>query len=529
MTDPPPAVRAVGFGWTYRGRPRPALHDLVFELPPGHVLLVLGPSGCGKSTLARALAGIVPHALPGHPAGRLLVGGRDVATTSPAVLGGAVGLVFQDPDSQLVMPHVADEVAFGLENRGWPPEQMAARVPAVLAEVGLAGFEPRATGALSGGEQQRLAIADVLAAAPGLLVLDEPTANLDPPGMTAIFERLAALAARRDRTIIVVEHRLDAALPLADHVLILDGQGGQLAYGPPADIGPRHAAALAAAGSWVPSAWRGTGPVAPTGRRPTDRPPLGAPVLAAERLLVRYPAELPGPPRTVLEGVGLVVHAGERVALVGPNGSGKSTLLQVLAGVRRPTAGLVRLVDGAGRRWDPARLPSHLVPRYLALLFQDPEVGFIARRVIDEIRGADGVGDGSGRVGSPGGLAILARFGLAALADEDPFRLSTGEQRRLSLAATVPHRPPLLLLDEPTFGLDQRGSDAVAELLDAGRATGQAQVLATHDPRLLPGCDRVVALERGRVIFEGASAAFLAAPPYAPAAIWRVATGDGAP
>ena len=490
----PPAVRAVGFGWTYAGRSRPALHDLRFTLQPGQLLLVIGPSGCGKSTLARALAGIVPHALPGVWAGALLVGERDVASTPPGVLGQEVGLVFQDPETQLVMPHVADEVAFGLENRGWARDRMLAAVPAALAEVGLAGFEARPTGALSGGEQQRLALADILAPLPGLLVLDEPTANLDPPGTTAVLHRLANLAARRDRSIVVIEHRLEALLPLADRVLLLDGEGGQVAFGSPAEVAARHADALAGGRTWPA--------VAPPAR---DAPV----VLEVDAVSAAYPPVAAGPPRAAVDAVSFVVRAGERVALVGPNGSGKSTLLQVTAGLRRPTAGTVRLVDPDGRREDPARLPSAALPGRLALVFQDPEVGFVARRVLDEVGGTDAA-------------RTLERFGLAALADEDPFRLSTGEQRRLSLAATARQRPALLLLDEPTFGLDEGGRDAVAALLDEGRAAGQSQLMATHDPRLLPGCDRVVALRDGRVIFDGPADRFLAAPPYDPPDPWRL-------
>ena len=490
----PPALRAIEFGWTYRGRSRPALQGLDLRLDPGQMLLVVGPSGCGKSTFARALAGIVPHALPGASTGEQMIGDRDVARTSPGVLGQAVGLVFQDPESQLVMPHVADEVAFGLENRGWPRERMLAAVPAALTLVGLGGFEARLTAALSGGEQQRLALADVLAPLPSLLVLDEPTANLDPPGTASVLHHLAELAARRDRTIVVIEHRLEALLPLADRVLLLDGDGRQVAYDTPAEVADRYPAGLATG-----PAWPAVRPVAP-----------GAPtVLAAAGVAVAYPAVASGGTRAALQDVDLLLHAGERVALVGPNGSGKSTLLQVLAGLRRPDAGSVRLIDTDGAGEDPARLPSAALPARLALVFQDPEVGFVARTVSDEVRGPD----------AP---AILERFGLAHLAGEDPFRLSTGEQRRLSLAATVPHQPWVLLLDEPTFGLDGRGRTAVAGLLDEGRAAGQAQLLATHDPRLLPGCDRVVALDQGRVVFDGPPGDFLARPPYHPAEPWRL-------
>src|SRR5437899_8704690 len=224
----PASITALDLGWTYRGRSRPALKGLSFSVEPGSVLLVLGPSGSGKSSLARALAGLIPHVLPGTWQGRLEIGSLSVADTPARVVAGRVGLVFQDPESQLVMHRVEDEVAFGLENRGWPLETMRARVPGVLADMGLTGFEPRATATLSGGEQQRLAIADILAPAPDVLVFDEPTANLDPPGMEATFQRIGELARVRSHTIVIIEHRLEAAVPLADQIRILDDEGRRL-------------------------------------------------------------------------------------------------------------------------------------------------------------------------------------------------------------------------------------------------------------------------------------------------------------
>jgi energy-coupling factor transport system ATP-binding protein len=229
-SSPPPGLEAIGFGWTYAGATRPAVDGLDFRLEPGRLLLVLGPSGSGKSTLARAIAGLVPHVLPGEWRGSVRVGSAEVAATPARFLGERVGLVFQDPDSQIVMGRVDDEVAFGLENRGWPRPAMLARVPDAIAQVGLAGLERRTTATLSGGEKQRLAVAGVLAPAPGLLVFDEPTANLDPPGMHAVFGLLADLTARRRHTIVLIEHRLEAALPLADEVLLLDDRGRQLAF-----------------------------------------------------------------------------------------------------------------------------------------------------------------------------------------------------------------------------------------------------------------------------------------------------------
>ena len=516
--SPPPDLSADGLGWTYRAAARPALEGLTFRLAAGRVLLVLGPSGSGKSTLARAIAGIVPHALPGRWSGHLRIGDDDVPATPARRLGARVGLVCQDPESQLVMPRVEDEVAFGLENRGWPQTEMRRRVPEALAAAGLAGFERRASRALSGGEQQRLALADVLAPLPQLLVFDEPTANLDPPGMVAFFERLGALAATREHTIVVIEHRLDAALPIADAVLLLDEAGRQVAFGPPGEVGRRHGRALEAAGGWVPSAWRSPSPSSEPSAQPSGSPETtlrgvpGEPVAGAVGVGVRYAAE--GTTRTALADVDLTVHAGERLALVGPNGSGKTTLLFVLAGIQRAATGRAWISGPGGERLDPARASSSRSPDLVGLVFQDPEIGFVARRVGDEAVAGTGAGAEAAAV-------VLARFGLAGLVARDPFRLSQGQQRRLSLAPFALRRPRLLLLDEPTFGLDRRGSDQVVALLDEGLRGGQAQVLATHDPRLLPACDRVLALEAGRVVFDGPSAAFLAAPPFSPPDPWR--------
>jgi energy-coupling factor transporter ATP-binding protein EcfA2 len=254
----PPSIEAVGLGWTYAGRSRPALAGLTFRLEPGRVLLVLGPSGSGKSTLARALAGLVPHTLPGQWQGSLRIGEMDVESTPARFLGERVGLVFQDPDCQIVMSRVDDEVAFGLENRGWPRPEMQARVPQALRQVGLAGFELRGTNTLSGGEKQRLAIADVLSAGPSLLVFDEPTANLDPPGMYDTLERLTQLARRREHTMVIIEHRLEAALPLADDVLLIDDEGRQLAFAPAGSVGRQAVSLLEKSGAWVPRAWQGS-------------------------------------------------------------------------------------------------------------------------------------------------------------------------------------------------------------------------------------------------------------------------------
>jgi energy-coupling factor transport system ATP-binding protein len=542
----PPSIEAVGLGWRYAGRPSPALQDLTFRLEPGRVLLVLGPSGSGKSTLARALAGLVPHTLTGEWQGSLRVGELEIESTPARFLGERVGLVFQDPDSQLVMARVDDEVAFGLENRGRPRAEMEVLVPEALDHVGLGGFESRTTNTLSGGEKQRLAIADVLVARPSVLVFDEPTANLDPPGMYETLARIAELARRREHTIVLIEHRLEAALPLADDVLLLDDSGCQLAFAPADSVGREAAGLLRASGAWVPRAWQGADVIRAAessaaasssrgGAASAMRGTRSGPV--AEQLLLRavdlsldYPVDQSGVHRA-LDGVSIEARPGERIAIVGPNGAGKSTLLFVLAGLRRPGSGSVGLRAIAGAHEtaedlrDPSRLRPEEVPVRVGLVFQDPELGFVARTARDEVAATDAAVRRRGRHGHddlpPDPDGVLARFGLGHLTTQDPFSLSQGEQRRLSLAALVLRPPAVLLLDEPTFGLDRRGTESVMGLLDDLRATGQSQLLATHDPRLLPGCDRVVALDRGRVVFDGPPERFLAEPPYTPAEPWR--------
>ena len=476
----PVAVDARDVAVAYPGRDRPAVAGVSFELAAGSCLLVVGPSGSGKSTLARAIAGLVPWAAPGHLDGDLLLDGIPAGRDAGALVS-RVGVVFQDPTSQLVMDRVEDDVAFGLEGRAWPRPAMQARIPEVLAEAGLDGFERRRTARLSGGEQQRLALAGAFAPRPGLLVLDEPTANLDPAGAEAFAGRLAAIRARRAATIVLVEHRADLAWPLADVVLALDADGTPLAEGRPAELLARHRAALDAAGIWLPD----SPPPAP----PAASPPAaeaGAPLVATSRLDFAFEPAVP-----VLAGLDLAVAAGERVALLGANGSGKSTLARLLVGLLRPTAGSVRL-DGR----DPARLAPRALARLAGYVVQDPERAFLGSTVEADLLLGLQLEERSraGEIADALGLP-LDRFGA-----RNPYTLSGGEQRRLSLASQLVRRPRLLVLDEPTFGQDRNGYESLLALLRRRVAAGTAVIAATHDLRFAADfADRVVRLEGGRV------------------------------
>lgn len=464
----------------YPGRPAPAVAGVSFELQPGALLLVVGPSGSGKSTLARAIAGLIPWSVPGRLDGELRIDGLRPDRADPADVVARVGVVFQDPSSQLVMERAEDDVAFGLEGRAWPRGAMRARVPEALGEAGLAGFERRRTARLSGGEQQRLALAGAFAPRPGLLVLDEPTSSLDPPGAVAFAARLADARASRSVTIVLVEHRADLAWPLADVVLALAADGTPLAVGAPGEILERHRASLAGAGIWLPDE-----PLPRPGGRAV--PAQGAPVAEARSVSFAFERGIP-----VLSGVDLAVGPGERVVLLGPNGSGKSTIARLLVGLLRPTEGAVRL---AGR--DPARIAPRELARLAGYVVQDPEQGFLEGTVeADLLVGLTGderarVAEVADTLGLP-----LPRFGA-----RNPYTLSGGEQRRLSLASQLVRRPGLLVLDEPTFGQDRRGYDSLVALLRERVAAGTALVAATHDLRFAGDvADRVVQLEGGRVV-----------------------------
>jgi energy-coupling factor transport system ATP-binding protein len=395
------------------------------------------------------------------------------------------GIVLQDPASQLVMERVGDDVAFGLENLAWPLAAMRERVPEALAAVGLSGFEGRRSTRLSGGEQQRVAIAGVLAAEPGLLVLDEPTASLDPGGAAAVFSILADLRASRGATIVLVEHRAALAWPIADLVLALDDDGRPMDVGPPAAVLRRSAKRLEAAGVWLPGDAEARGNAS---RRPAAaRGSLGTiPILELES--VRFAFE-PGEP--VLRSIDLEVVAGERIALVGSNGTGKTTLLRLVLGLLKPYAGEIRL---GGR--EPWRLSGAEIARQAGYVVQDPELGFLADTVREEVE----LGLDADQVRYAHDLCDRLRLPLGRFGDASPYRLSGGEQRRLSLVTGLARRPLLLALDEPTYGQDRRGHEALVAALNELVGQGSALLAATHDERFVrDATDRRVELADGWV------------------------------
>jgi len=462
---PAASVSARGWGWRHAGRRAWAIRDLDLTIEPGERVLLLGPSGSGKSTLLHALAGVLVDADSGEEEGELSIAGR-------------AGLVLQDPESQAVMARVGDDVAFGCENLGVPRDEIWRRVPAALEAVGLGVALSHPTAELSGGQKQRLALAGALAMRPGLLLLDEPTANLDPAGVVEVRDAVARALQSTGATAVIVEHRVEVWLGVATRMIVLGVDGRLLADGAPDDVLAREGAALAAAGVWVP------------GHEPAPRldpPPRPGPtLLTAEDLAV---ARVPD--RIVRSGLDLALAEGEVLAITGPNGSGKSTLALTLGGLLPPTAGRVlaspELAGGAGP--EPIRWRSRdLLPR-LGSVFQAPEHQFLATTVRDELAVGPRALRGAGTLPDAAVAAIvdplLDRLGLAALADAHPFTLSGGQKRRLSVGTALATAPRVLLLDEPTFGQDSLTWAALVELLDAERRNGRGVLAVTHDERFL--------------------------------------------
>lgn len=440
------------------------MRELDLAIEPGERVLLLGESGAGKSTLLRSLAGVLA-ADEGDSEGRLLVDG-----TAPAP--GRAGLLLQDPDSQVILARVGDDVAFGCENLGVPRDELWQRVAASLDSVGLDVALDHPTANLSGGQKQRLALAGVLAMRPGLILLDEPTANLDPAGVIEVRDAVARVLETTGATLVVVEHHVAVWQDLVDRVIVLGPDGGLLADGAPAAVLEQRGRELAARGIWVP----GFPP-----ERPIRRPrPTQETLLTARGLAV-------GRDEPVVSGLDLVVSSASALAFTGPNGSGKSTLGYTLAGLLRPLAGELDAADDLRRGIPPHPVSwrSRDLLTRIGTVFQEPEHQFLAPTVTAELA----IGPRALKLPRPEIDArvgeLLERLRLTAVAQANPFTLSGGQKRRLSVATIMATRPRLLVLDEPTFGQDSRTWAELVALFAELVDDGSGLVMMTHDRELV--------------------------------------------
>jgi energy-coupling factor transport system ATP-binding protein len=501
----PAAISAQGWGWRHAGRTTQAIHALDLDIRPGERVLLLGPSGAGKSTFLHALAGVLgEEGDDADETGSLLVDG-----VSPKAQRGRAGLMQQDPETQVVLSRLGDDVAFGAENLCVPRDEIWKRVHEALDDVGLlrsAGGSASGnfsldhpTSALSGGQKQRLALAGILAMRPGLILLDEPTANLDPAGVLEVRDAVGRCLDKTGATLVVVEHRVSVWKDLVDRIVVLQpgsssSAGGStpavLLDGDPDTVLAQARDMLTAAGVWVPGYVPATRPRSGTGAGPAADSGAGSSrnggelLLATQELAVsRERTRRRGfktiAPRPVQSGLDAEVFAGRALTITGPNGAGKSTFALTLAGLLAPISGAVTaavgLSDGAGP--DPFKWKAQQLISRIGTVFQEPEHQFVTGRVLDELMfGPKHLGHGEERVDE-----LLERLRLGHLVDANPYTLSGGEKRRLSVATVLAAHPRVLVLDEPTFGQDANTwaelASFLSELLDAGTSV----VSVTHD------------------------------------------------
>jgi energy-coupling factor transport system ATP-binding protein len=440
------AIDALSVRFPDRGRP--ALDALFETVDAGEIVALTGPSGCGKSTLLRTMAGFIPALIDAEVTGALHVGTIDVFGADAAEVAQAVGLVQQDPEAQICTLGVRDEVAFGPENLCLSREEVERRVDAAMGATGIGSLQDRVTTTLSGGEMQRVAIASILAMEPGVLLLDEPTAHLDPAGAASLFDTLKRLRSAAGRTLIVAEHRLHPLLELRPRLAVMD-EGRIVARRP-----TRTREDLLELGLRL--AWP----------RVASAAVRAMPHMRLEEVRFGYGD------RELLGGLSLGIHGGEILGIIGPNGAGKTTLLRLLAGLQRPRGGSVERI-GRGS---------------IGMVFQHPHQQIFERTVRRELEI-----DGPLSEGSRAQLLAAARLG--GLDDAPPLSLSLGEQRRLTVATALRGEPEIVLLDEPFIGQDRHNMAWIIARLIEARDRGAALALVSHDIGLVDALsDRILFL-----------------------------------
>jgi energy-coupling factor transport system ATP-binding protein len=520
-------IQIDNLSYQYPDRPEPCLQAINLRIPAGSFTLVIGPSGGGKSTLLRSLNGLVPHFSGGTISGSVRVHGHDPIALGPRVMSRHVGMVFQSPETQCVLDRVEDEIAFALEHAGVPRDTMRLRVEEALDLLDLAHLRDRDVHTLSGGERQRVAIAAVMALRPSVLVLDEPTSQLDPQSADEVLQALVRLNSDLGLTIVLAEHRIERVLPAVDQVIELNGDG-TARIGTPRDVMTTSSlcppvVAVARSHGWQPlplsikeaRAFTATLNLPPNGAAAPARPRQAQPYVEVERLAAGYNGT------SVIRDVSLNAWPGEIAVLMGRNGVGKSTLLRCMVGLLRPLQGQVRVAGRSSAGRDVAA-----ISRSLACLPQDPDSMLYADSVADELRITL---RNHGRADEDAVVArLLEQLGLSGHAQRYPRDLSVGERQRVALGAVTITRPGGLLLDEPTRGLDYGAKVALAALLRRWRTEGTAILLVTHDVEFAAEvADRVIILGRDGVVAEGPPQRVLSDSPLFAPQVARLFPGTG--
>ncbi|WP_226037379.1 ABC transporter ATP-binding protein [Aquibacillus saliphilus] len=495
---------------------QPILDELNFELKDHENLLILGPSGCGKSTLTHCLNGLYPRELDGAMQGDISINGVSANNFASGELSLQVGVVFQDPETQFCMLTVADEVAFGLENKGIATTEMDVRIHEALGLVNMTAYKERVISTLSGGQKQKLALACILALEPEILVLDEPTANLDPKAAKEFIQTLDQLQQKKQFSLIVIEHQLDGWVSLIKRSIMMNTNGQIFFDGILHDGINQHRDRLEKLGIWIPRATKIALAIEKQGAYFFNTLPLTINELAsypisyngldkkktvkADKRLLLKARDISWSKRntSIIKQTNIDLYHGQFVAVLGANGSGKSSLSKLLAGIQKPSRGTIHLDDRPMKNWKEKDLRKKI-----GYVFQNPEHQFIADSVFDEVAFSLRLQEYSEREINNRVEKILNQCQLTGFDDYHPYTLSQGQKRRLSVATMIVDDQSLLILDEPTFGQDAHSTKQLLHLLVERYNQGTSIVMITHDMDIVHHyADRVLVMEKGHIVLD---------------------------
>jgi energy-coupling factor transporter ATP-binding protein EcfA2 len=516
-----PVVEIRDLSFTYAGSHNPALTGINLSLFPNELTILIGPTGCGKSTLALCLNGLIPHVVNGEMTGQVTVDGFDTRAHPVYEMATRVGLLFQDPEAQLCHLYGEDEIAFGCENLKVEREAIIGRTDELAEALGIKDTLHTPVHTLSLGQKQRIALAAVLAMKPRLLVLDEPMSNLDPQSGIALINTIDRLRREQNMAVLIIEHRIDELVGIADRVIVLD-EGKVVFQGSPRQVfGQNLDRFVSRLGRRVPEicqlilALRERGikikecpltveeacnaiakPAITYQIQSPDAPERDRPVLLeVNGLNLRYWNS-----QFMLKDINLRVHEGEFLAIVGPNGAGKTTLARSIIGLLKPISGRI-LIDGR----DVSRLPVYERAKTVGYVFQEPENHFVRDKVVEEIEFGWRQLEMGARERRKETESLLLAFGLTGYEDTFVYQLSMGQKKNLSIATMLGLGQQALIIDEPTMGLDWEAAQNLVSLLKRlNRENGLIIMVITHNMRLVTeACNRVIAMSQGRIIYDG--------------------------
>lgn len=485
-----PLLLIENFSFDYESLDQPIINRIQFSLNKNETTILLGSSGSGKSSLALCLNGLYPDAVEGVSSGEIYYRGKNIRDFKKGELNQEIGIVFQDPESQFCMITIEDELAFTLENIKTPPSEMARRISEVLKLVGMDGLQNRKIHELSGGQKQKIALASVLLLEPNMLILDEPTANLDPVSSLEFIQLIKCVQEKHQLAVLIIEHQADDWLDIVDRVLVMGRSGELIADGNVNSIFMEKKTLLEQEGVFLPKRFSNT---ADSFRNFNHRILPSEDVILTVKDMSFYRKK-----QIILNEINLDIRSGEFIAIIGENGAGKSTLLQLMAGLLTPFKGNIYFFDKPMEHWDQKELRKRM-----GYVFQNPEHQFITDTVLEELTFGLKLNGYSEKKINSTATKLMREFHLEKHRFSNPFSLSGGQKRRLSVATMVDETPDILFFDEPTFGQDARTTREFMNMIERLRESGTTIVFVTHDMDIVDITNRSIVLHKQNIVYNG--------------------------